>query len=148
MRNAGLEEAQAGIKIARRIISNLRYADDTTLMAESRVTKNWTWLSDWTELNWKSVLKMIQEIIQGKIQISKRKSATWYYPKCQFKIYRDSIKDQKREVLWRRFFNLVDHFYLAFLIKLIVDLLCLLMWFKNWLFPPNHHKLVSFPQVW
>ena len=34
MRNAGLEEAQAGIKIARRNISNLRYADDTTLMTE------------------------------------------------------------------------------------------------------------------
>ena len=33
MRNAGLDEAQAGIKIARRNISNLRYADDTTLMA-------------------------------------------------------------------------------------------------------------------
>ena len=35
MRNAGLEEAQAGTKIARRNINNLRYADDTTLMAES-----------------------------------------------------------------------------------------------------------------
>ena len=35
MRNAGLDEAQAGIKTARRNISNLRYADDTTLMAES-----------------------------------------------------------------------------------------------------------------
>ena len=35
MRNAGLEEAQAGIKIARRNINNLRYADNTTLMAES-----------------------------------------------------------------------------------------------------------------
>ena len=35
MRNAGLEEAQAGIKNARRNINNLRYADDTTLMAES-----------------------------------------------------------------------------------------------------------------
>ena len=35
MRNAGLEEAQAGIKVAWRNISNLRYADDTTLMAES-----------------------------------------------------------------------------------------------------------------
>ena len=35
MRNAGLEEAQAGIKIARRNINNLRYADDTTLMAAS-----------------------------------------------------------------------------------------------------------------
>ena len=36
MRNAGLEEIQAGIKIARRTINNLRYADDTTLMAESK----------------------------------------------------------------------------------------------------------------
>ena len=35
MRNAGLDEAQAGIKIARRNINNLRYADDTTLLAES-----------------------------------------------------------------------------------------------------------------
>ena len=35
MRNAGLEEAQAGIKISRRNINNLRYADNTTLMAES-----------------------------------------------------------------------------------------------------------------
>ena len=35
MRNAGLEEAQAGIKISRRNINNLRYTDDTTLMAES-----------------------------------------------------------------------------------------------------------------
>jgi len=40
MRNAGLEEIQAGIKIARRNISNLRYADDTTLMAESEELKN------------------------------------------------------------------------------------------------------------
>ena len=36
MRNAGLEEAQAGIKIARRNINNLRYADDTTLRSESK----------------------------------------------------------------------------------------------------------------
>ena len=36
MRNAGLDEAQAGIKIASRNINNLRYADDTTLMAESK----------------------------------------------------------------------------------------------------------------
>ena len=38
MRNAGLDEAQAGINIARRSINNLRYADDTTLMAESEET--------------------------------------------------------------------------------------------------------------
>ena len=40
MRNAGLDEAQAGIKIARRNINNLRYADDTTLMAESEEVKS------------------------------------------------------------------------------------------------------------
>ena len=40
MRNAGLEEAQAGIRIARRNISNLRYAHDTTLMAESEELKS------------------------------------------------------------------------------------------------------------
>ena len=50
MRNAGLEEAQAGIKIAARNISNLRYADDTTLMAESE-----------EELNIKSLLMKVKE---------------------------------------------------------------------------------------
>ena len=40
MRSAGLEEAQAGIKIARRSINNLRYVDDTTLMAESEELKS------------------------------------------------------------------------------------------------------------
>ena len=40
MRNAGLEEAQAGIKIVKRNINNLRYADDTTLMAESEEELN------------------------------------------------------------------------------------------------------------
>ena len=40
MRNAGLEEAQAGIKITRKNINNLRYADDTTLMAESEEELN------------------------------------------------------------------------------------------------------------
>ena len=40
MRNAGLEEAQAGIRIAGRNINNLRYADDTTLMAESEEQKS------------------------------------------------------------------------------------------------------------
>ena len=45
MRNAELEEAQAGIKIARRNINNLRYADDTTHMAESEELKSlwWKW---------------------------------------------------------------------------------------------------------
>ena len=40
MRNAGLEKAQAGIKTARRNINNLRYADDTTIMAESEALKS------------------------------------------------------------------------------------------------------------
>ena len=40
MRNSGLEEAQAGIKIARRNINNFRYADDTTLMEECKELKN------------------------------------------------------------------------------------------------------------
>ena len=40
MRNAGLEEAQAGIKIAKRNMNNLRYADDTTLLAESKELKS------------------------------------------------------------------------------------------------------------
>ena len=43
MRNAGLEEAQAGIRIARRNINNLRYADDTTLMAESEEELKASW---------------------------------------------------------------------------------------------------------
>ena len=44
MRNAGLDEAQAGIKIGRRNINNLRYADDTTLMAESKEKLNSLWV--------------------------------------------------------------------------------------------------------
>ena len=44
MRNAGLEEAQAGIRIARRNISNLRYTDDTTLMAESKEELKSLWM--------------------------------------------------------------------------------------------------------
>ena len=40
MRNAGLEEAQAGVKIVRRNINNLRYADDTTLMAGNKELKS------------------------------------------------------------------------------------------------------------
>ena len=43
MRNAGLDEEQAGIKIARRIINNLRYANDTTLMAESEEELRASW---------------------------------------------------------------------------------------------------------
>ena len=63
MRNAGLEEAQAGIRIARRSINNLRYADDTTFMAES-------------EEEWKSLLmkvKVESEKVGLKLNIQKTK---------------------------------------------------------------------------
>ena len=57
MRNAGLEEAQAGIKIARRNINNLRYAEDTTLMAESEEELN-TFLVKVTEESEKAGVKL------------------------------------------------------------------------------------------
>ena len=46
MRNAGLDEAQAGIKIVRRNINNLRYADDTTLMAKSKEELKNLWVRE------------------------------------------------------------------------------------------------------
>ena len=53
MRNAGLEEAQAGIKIAGRNINNFRYADDTTLMAESEELKSFFMkVKEWSEKSW------------------------------------------------------------------------------------------------
>ena len=57
MRNAGLDEAQAGIKIARRNINNLRHADDTTLMAESEEELK-TFLMKVKEQSEKAVLKL------------------------------------------------------------------------------------------
>ena len=58
MRNVGLEKAQAGIKIARRNINNLRYADDTTLMAESEEELNSLLMKVKEESGeWKSWLK-------------------------------------------------------------------------------------------
>ena len=67
MKNAGLEEAQAGIKIAGRNINNLRYADDTTLMAESK-----------EEL--KSLLRKMKvesEKVGLRLNIQKTKIMTW-----------------------------------------------------------------------
>ena len=66
MRNAGLEEAQAGIKIAGRNINNLRYADDTTLMAES-------------EEELKSVLmKMKEESEKVGLKLNIKKRRSWH----------------------------------------------------------------------
>ena len=67
MRNTGLEETQAGIKIARRHINNLRYADDTTLMAESEEELN-SLLMKMTEESEKVGLKL--NILKTKIMAS------------------------------------------------------------------------------
>ena len=66
MRNAGLEEVQAGIKIARRNINNLRYANDTTLMAES-------------EEELKSLLmKVKEESKKAGLKLNIRKLRSWH----------------------------------------------------------------------
>ena len=68
MRNAGLDEAQAGIKIARKNINNLRYADDTTFMAES-------------EQELKSLLMKVKEEIEKaglKLNIQKTFRKSWH----------------------------------------------------------------------
>ena len=66
MWNAGLDEAQAGIKIARRNINNLRYADDTTLMAESKELKILL-------IKWKRRVKKESEKVDLKLNIQKTK---------------------------------------------------------------------------
>ena len=87
MRNAGLDEAQAGIKIAGRNISNLRYADDTTLMAESEELK--------------SLLMKVREESENvglKLNIQKTKIMTsGPNPSCQ--IDGETMK-RMREFLW------------------------------------------------
>ena len=66
MRNAGLDEAQAGIKVARRNINNLRYADDTTLMAES-------------EEELKSLLmKVKEESEKAGLKLNTQKLRSWH----------------------------------------------------------------------
>ena len=87
MRNAGLEEAQAGIKIAGRNINNLRYADDTTLMAES-------------EENLRSLLMKVKEeseIVDLKLNIQKTKImasgpiTSWHTDEETMEIVRDFL---------------------------------------------------------
>ena len=65
MRNGGLEEAQAGIQIAGRNINNLRYADDTTLMAES-------------EEELKSLLMKVKESEKFGLKLNIRKRRSWH----------------------------------------------------------------------
>ena len=70
MRNAGLDETQAGIKIARRNINNLRYADDTTLMAESKEELKNLLISESERGEWKAGLKLnIQKMVSGSITL-------------------------------------------------------------------------------
>ena len=81
MRNAGLKEAQAGIKIAGRNINNLRYADDTTLMAES-------------EEEIKSLLMKVKEESEKsglKLNIQKTKIMA-YSPITSWQIDRETVK--------------------------------------------------------
>ena len=81
MRNAGLEEAQAGIRIAGRNINNLRYADDTTLMAES-------------EEELKSLLMKVKEVSEKvglKLNIQKTKIMA-FGPITLWQIDRDTVE--------------------------------------------------------
>ena len=67
MRNVGLEEAQTGIKIARRNINNLRYADDTTLMAESEELKNLLMKEESEKVGLKLNIQKIKIMASGPI---------------------------------------------------------------------------------
>ena len=66
MRNAGLDEAQAGIKIAKRNINNLRYADDTTLMEESE-----------EELK-RLLMKVKEESEKAGLKLTLKKQRSWH----------------------------------------------------------------------
>ena len=65
MHNAGLDEAQTGIKVARRNINNLRYADDTTLMAESKELKS-------------LLIKVIEESEKAGLKLNLKKLKSWH----------------------------------------------------------------------
>ena len=81
MRNAGLDEAQAGIKIARRNISNLRYADDTTIMAESE-----------EELK-SPLMKVKEESEKVGLKLSVQKTKTMAYsPITSWKIHGETVE--------------------------------------------------------
>ena len=90
MRNAGLEEAQAGIKIAGRNINNLRYADDTTLMAES-------------EEELKSLLMKVKEESEKvglKLNIQKAKSQVgWSGIPISFRIFHSLLWSTQSKAL-------------------------------------------------
>ena len=86
MRNAGLDEAQAGIKIARRNKNNLRYADDTTLMAES-------------EEELKSLLMKVSEKVGLKLNIQKMKIMA-SGPITSWEIDGETVETVAEFILW------------------------------------------------
>ena len=88
MRNAGLEETQAGIKIARRNINNLRYADNTTLMAES-------------EEELKSLLKMKQESEKVGLKLTIQKTKiTVSSPITSWEIDGETVETVSDFIFW------------------------------------------------
>ena len=88
MRNAGLEEAQAGIKIARRNINNLRYADDTTLMAEN-------------EEELKSLLKMKEESEKVCLKLNIQKiNIMASGPIIPWEIDRETVETVSEFIFW------------------------------------------------
>ena len=91
MRNAGLEESQSGIKISRRNINNLRYADDTTLMAES-------------EEELKSLLMKESEKVSLKLNIQKTKIMA-SGPITSWQIYGETVETVADFI----FFGLQNH---------------------------------------
>ena len=93
MRSMGLEEAQAGIKIARRNINNLRYADDTTLMAES-------------EEELKSLLMKVKEESE-KVDIKPNIQKTKIMASGPITSW--EIDGEKVETVFRLFFGLQNH---------------------------------------
>ena len=89
MRNAGLDEAQAGIKIVRRNINNFSYADDTTLMAE-------------TEEEWKSLLMKVKEESEKvglKLNIQKTKIMT-FGPITSWEIDGETVDTVSDFIFW------------------------------------------------
>ena len=88
MRNAGLEEAQVGIKIAGRHINNLRYADDTTLMAES-------------EEEPKSLLKVKEESEKVALKLNIQKTKIMASgPIASWEIYGETVETVSEFIFW------------------------------------------------
>ena len=91
MQNAGLDKAQAGIKIARRNINNLKYADGTTLMAESK-----------QELKSKNLMKMKEESEKAgfKLNIQKTKIMASLHPITSWQIDGETVKTVTDFIFW------------------------------------------------